>query len=673
MAKSSAKVQSVSKGSKIPRATNPSLSKQMDSNKNRAKNSSEQKKNSTEKQNKNFSKQNSLNACIDEEEDRRQAQKTKMISKESIAQMKKSDQIDSRIAKSNLKNEISFKKIDSISSIEYDEWNSPVQNIFLWFVSAIYFFAFYSFYIQIRGLYGDTGILPLKHYAFQLIGSNKTITLDALQTKSPSLVWLFAFNTGLSLTSSLEFIALLGIGTSFLQLLFDSFRCPINYLLLFILYGSCVNVGQTFLYFQWDTFLLEVGALTVLISKRSTGMNSFWNRFCPHPQLVLWTAKWLLFKFMLSSGVVKFTARCPLWWSLRALDVHFESQPLPTSLAWWIHRLPQNWLHFFVIVHFVMEIACPFIFFTPFKSFQILAFLSQILLQIAIFLTGNYNFFNMLTMILSITLLSDDLFRRKRIANQSTHSRINLKTIETICFGIFIGSIVYYTIYFFDIKFDTADLWNGPQSKINFTYDQFDLFVINCITISIALGVISLIVISIYSFYKCCSYGSFIGKLIHCITTTFYTILCAIILVLSIVPLSELDTTGQQSRTFVSKNMQSGFGFVQHHHIMSSYGLFRSMTGDGGRPELMIEVSNDDKWISVPFKYKPVDLHKPPEFVVPHQPRLDWQMWFAALSSYQNNPWLLHLSYRILTGSDDVLDLLDKNSISFQTPPKYLE
>ncbi|KPM08539.1 hypothetical protein QR98_0070610, partial [Sarcoptes scabiei] len=150
MAKSSAKVQSVSKGSKIPRATNPSLSKQMDSNKNRAKNSSEQKKNSTEKQNKNFSKQNSLNACIDEEEDRRQAQKTKMISKESIAQMKKSDQIDSRIAKSNLKNEISFKKIDSISSIEYDEWNSPVQNIFLWFVSAIYFFAFYSFYIQIR-------------------------------------------------------------------------------------------------------------------------------------------------------------------------------------------------------------------------------------------------------------------------------------------------------------------------------------------------------------------------------------------------------------------------------------------------------------------------------------------------------------------------------------------
>lgn len=105
-------------------------------------------------------------------------------------------------------------------------------------------------------------------------------------------------------------------------------------------------------------------------------------------------------------------------------------------------------------------------------------------------------------MILSITLLSDDLFRRKRIANQSTHSRINLKTIETICFGIFIGSIVYYTIYFFDIKFDTADLWNGPQSKINFTYDQFDLFVINCITISIALGVISLIVISIYSFYK---------------------------------------------------------------------------------------------------------------------------------------------------------------------------
>lgn len=125
---------------------------------------------------------------------------------------------------------------------------------------------------------------------------------------------------------------------------------------------------------------MEVGALTILISIRFTnkGSRSYLNRLRPHPTLVLWTVRWLLFKFMFSSGIVKFTARCPVWWSLRALDIHFESQPLPTPYAWYAHQIPKNWLHLAVIIHFVIEIAIPFFFFTFFKTFKLFSFVSQV-------------------------------------------------------------------------------------------------------------------------------------------------------------------------------------------------------------------------------------------------------------------------------------------------------
>src|SRR2546422_7541910 len=59
-------------------------------------------------------------------------------------------------------------------------------------------------------------------------------------------------------------------------------------------------------------------------------------------------------------------------------------------------------------------------------------------------------------------------------------------------------------------------------------------------------------------------------------------------------------------------------------------------------------------------------------FVAPHQPRLDWQMWFAALGQHQNNPWLLNFVYRLLTGQAEVLQLIDQTRLPFQKPPKYI-
>ncbi|MBI3313456.1 MAG: lipase maturation factor family protein [Candidatus Omnitrophica bacterium] len=105
-------------------------------------------------------------------------------------------------------------------------------------------------------------------------------------------------------------------------------------------------------------------------------------------------------------------------------------------------------------------------------------------------------------------------------------------------------------------------------------------------------------------------------------------------------------------------------------HWVNSYGLFAVMTIQ--RPEIMIEGSNDkENWEAYEFRYKPGDLKKKPGFVAPHQPRLDWQMWFAALGHYKRNPWFVNFCVGLLQGSPDVLALLKKNPFP-DTPPRYI-
>ena len=103
---------------------------------------------------------------------------------------------------------------------------------------------------------------------------------------------------------------------------------------------------------------------------------------------------------------------------------------------------------------------------------------------------------------------------------------------------------------------------------------------------------------------------------------------------------------------------------------MNTYGLFAMMTTE--RPEIVIEGSNDEKtWQEYEFKYKPGDLKRRPGFVAPNQPRLDWQMWFAALGDYRQNPWFVHFCRRLLQGTPEVLNLMGKNPFP-DAPPRYI-
>jgi len=105
-------------------------------------------------------------------------------------------------------------------------------------------------------------------------------------------------------------------------------------------------------------------------------------------------------------------------------------------------------------------------------------------------------------------------------------------------------------------------------------------------------------------------------------------------------------------------------------HITNQYGLFAVMTTT--RPEIVVEGSDDgEHWKTYVFKYKPGDPQQAPRWVAPYQPRLDWQMWFAALSNYQANPWFSQFMLRLLEGSHDVLSLLKTNPFPAH-PPQFV-
>jgi hypothetical protein len=104
--------------------------------------------------------------------------------------------------------------------------------------------------------------------------------------------------------------------------------------------------------------------------------------------------------------------------------------------------------------------------------------------------------------------------------------------------------------------------------------------------------------------------------------------------------------------------------------IVNHYGLFAVMTTT--RPEVVIEGSADGKdWREYVFRYKPGPVSRPAMWNIPHQPRLDWQMWFAALGGARDSPWIASLMLRLLEGSPSVLALLDANPFA-HAPPKYV-
>lgn len=450
--------------------------------------------------------------------------------------------------------------VDSLSSFIITRW------VFLRLLGIIYLIAFVSFGVQTAGLIGKNGILPAGEYlqavkkAYGRKAFLQVPTLALLNSSDAFLRFLWIAGAALAL------LLILGLQTT-----------PIL-LLLYLLYLSLLYIGQAFLSFQWDALLLETGFLSIFLVAPSLLPG---QALAPPSPVVIFLFRWLLFRLMFMSGAAKLASHDPTWKSLTALMYHYETQPLPLPTAYFAHRLPLWFQKFSTLVSLLIEIPVPFLVFFP-GVLRLIGGGLMVFLQLLILGTGNYAFFNYLSITLATFLLNDSILQR---------------------------------------LLPPALLLLVPPAPTGSWVAWSNWVIVPLAVILVAAGLSFMI----YRFLR--------NPAILGLTRPLMV-------------------------------------FADTLHIVNPYGLFASMTTR--RPEIILEGSNDgENWQPYEFKYKPGPLDRPLPVVAPHQPRLDWQIWFAALSDYRKNPWFLHFIQRLLEGSPEVLRLLAKNPFP-EKPPHYI-
>lgn len=422
---------------------------------------------------------------------------------------------------------------------------------FLRLLGVIYLIAFASFTTQATGLIGARGILPLDDFA-QLV--QQQLGADAWW-QVPSVLLAWPDDLAVRWTGPL--------GTALAGALVAGFAPRVLLPLLYVLYLSVVHAGQVFFSFQWDMLLLEVGLLAIFLPGASA--------------IVVWLFRWLCFRFLFLAGIAKLMSGDPNWWGLTALDYHFETQPLPSVLAWYAHHLPDGVLRAGTAATLIIEIVLPFFALLPRRPRLLLA-LCVAVFEGLILLTGSYNFFNLLTLLLCLMLLDDAAL--KRVPWLRRH----------------------------------ADLF-AVRPVVRRAPAQAGLVLLAVVIVGLGL----------------------VQGWEQLTRTRAWA------------PLSRLHQAA------------SAFG------VVNGYGLFAHMTTT--RPEIVIEGTRDGRhWEPYVFRYKPEDPLRAPTWNTPHQPRLDWQLWFAALGSAPEQPWFSNLLLRLLEGAPEVLALFEENPFA-ATPP----
>ncbi|KAJ8023409.1 Lipase maturation factor 2 [Holothuria leucospilota] len=461
----------------------------------------------------------------------------------------------------------------------------------------------------------------------------------------------------------MELICIVGILASLICLFSQRMRDSMMFAVLWLLYLSVYLVGQTFLWFQWDILLLETGFLTILVAPfQFLKWNRPANRH--HDTITFWLIRWLLFRLMYASGIVKLTSMCPTWWGLTALNYHYESQCISTPLAWYAHQLPEWFQKLSVVGTFVIEIPVPFLFFSPIRNLRLFAFWSQVFFQVAIILTGNYNFFNLLTLVLCISLLDDeDLGYKRRQSLQGI-----FKVLTRLASACVYGLLIYWTIHYFSLSIN----WNKSaiESAIAFSHQEFLSFVNQSVVAGMWIGSVSLACVILAALWRSLADEGVMRKVWSLMQCSVFILVAVFMFCISLPSLTVVDRAAFSNLSPIVHEWRERSDFL---HLTHSYGLFRRMTGVGGRPEIIIEGSNNltAGWKPYEFLYKPGDVAAVPAVVTPHQPRLDWQMWFAALGSYRHNPWFISFIYRLLHNQKEVLHLIDHNPFP-NSPPKFI-
>ena len=418
-------------------------------------------------------------------------------------------------------------------------------------LALIYLIAFLSAANQFRALLGEHGLLPVPAHVrrrsfretpsiFHLHYSDRFFAAVAWFGALVSAGLLVGLGDGLPLWAHMAVWAVL-----------------------WALYVSIVNVGQTWYSFGWETLLCEVGFLAIFLGPASV----------EPPLLILLALRWVLFRLEFGAGLIKIRGdQC--WRDLSCLHYHHETQPMPNPLSWFFHRLPGPVHRVEVAANHVTQLAIPFLLFLP-QPVAGLAAAVVVITQLWLVLSGNFSWLNALTIVLALSILGDGLISRV-------------------------------------LPMVPPDIL-APSPR----WHQIVVVMVS-----------------------------------------------ALIVVLSYGPAHNL----------LSRRQLMNYSF-EPLHLVNTYGAFGNITRV--RREIIIEGTSDPdagpdaEWRAYEFKGKPGDVRRRPPQVAPYHLRLDWLMWFAALSPAYARSWFGPFIDRLLENDRATLRLLRHNPFPDE-PPVYV-
>jgi Lipase maturation factor len=417
-------------------------------------------------------------------------------------------------------------------------------------LALVYLIAFLNAVNQFKPLLGERGLLPAPFWI-------RRVPFRA----SPSLFYLvpknWAFTAAAWLGVALSCLALTGTAERF-----STGVSATIWGLLWVLYLSFVNVGQTFYSFGWESILLEAGFYSV-----------FLGDFAVAPQMVtIVLLRWLCFRVMFGAGLIKLRGD-PCWRDMTCLDYHYQTQPMPNPLSWYFHWGPEWTRRAGVWVNHFAELAAPFGYFLPQPAASV-AGIVTIAFQGLIMASGNLSWLNLLTVVLAIPTLDDRVLR---------------VVIPVATPPLFIPSLAHQMVVI---------------------------------------------------------------------------LLALMVAALSIRPIANMLSPQQV--------MNTSFNPL---HLVGTYGAFGGITRT--RYEVVVKGSSDElpgragQWLEYEFRGKPTATGRRPPQVAPYHLRLDWLMWFAAMSNYSHHSWFVRFLGKLLVGDRDTLSLLRSNPFP-DRPPRFI-
>lgn len=488
-------------------------------------------------------------------------------------------------------------------------------------LAAVYLIAILSWWVQVDELVGSRGLLPLAEtleHAGQALHERGYSRFGGI----PTVFWL---------EDGDGFIhAVCATGVVLALLVMAGFAAGPGLAGLWFIYLSLLGTGGVFMHFQWDILLLEAGFLAIFLAPWR-GLRLRADPLGWGERIALWLQWFLVAKLMFQSGWVKLawaTPDQPEWWPAgTAMTYHYFTQPIPAWTSWWMHQLP-GWFHRASLwPMYAVELGLPFLVFLGSRA-RLAAAAGFAGLMLLILATGNYTYFNWLTIVLCIPLVADRYWRWRP---QGWPSRRPGTASGPTPSG---GAP--------DPEARVARPAPAPPPG----FSESGEFA------SLALRAVPLATVALLNAM------TVLGDLHEA----------------SAVPGATLRWVRLESDP-VPPFLQPLRRTLAPWHLVSGYGLFRTLTTE--RPEIVLEgTANGVTWREYELRHKPGRLGARPRFVAPHQPRVAWQFWFAALERRyhphsRNAAWMTALILKLLENDPAALALFRENPFP-EAPPERI-